>query len=80
MQCLLASEVPHPFDFLTAAVIGVPSLFWGTRLTFSGFYERQHAIENGQKAPSAKLATGTVLMILGIALLGVVTTAIVCGA
>jgi hypothetical protein len=59
-------------EFLAAAVIGVPSLFWGTRMTLSGFYERQQAIHRGRSASSTKLWVGAGLMILGIALLGVV--------
>jgi hypothetical protein len=66
-------------ESLVAVVIGVPSLFWGTRMTFSGFYERQLAIENGRQASSAKLVIGAGLMILGIALLSIVVATIAFG-
>jgi hypothetical protein len=59
-------------EVLAAIVFGVPSLFWGTRMTLSGYYERQQAIQSGRQASSTKLGIGTGLMILGIALLGAV--------
>ena len=63
-------------EMLVAVVIGVPSLFWGTRMTVSGFYERQQAIQTGRPASSTKLGIGTGLMILGIAFLGAVAKAV----
>ena len=58
-------------EFLAIVVIGVPSLFWGTRMTLSGFHERQQAIQGGRSALSIKLWIGVGLMILGIAHLAI---------
>jgi len=66
-------------DFIVAVVLGVPSLFWETRMTLSGYYERQQAIQCGRSASSIKLAVGALLMILGIALVGIALAAIVLG-
>ena len=62
-------------EMLVAVVIGVPSLFWGTRMTLSGYHEREQAILSGQQASSTKLGIGAGLMILGIALLAIVAQA-----
>jgi hypothetical protein len=58
-------------EFVAVVVIGVPSLFWGTRMTLSGFYEREQAVHSGRSAFSTKLWVGAGLMILGIAHLGI---------
>ena len=58
-------------EVLVTIIIGVPSLFWGTRMTLSGFYERQQAIQSGHQASSTRLWIGAGLMILGIAFLGI---------
>jgi hypothetical protein len=58
-------------EFVAAVVIGVPSLFWGTRMTVSGFCEREQAVHSGRPAFSTKLWVGAGLMILGIAHLGI---------
>jgi hypothetical protein len=60
---------------LAAIVIGVPSLFWGTRMTISGLYEQQQAAHERRRPFSVKLWVGAGLMILGIALLWVVAMA-----
>ena len=66
-------------ELVAAVVIGVPSLFWGTRMTVSGYYERQQAIQSGRQASSTKLGIGAGLMILGIALLSIVVPTIAFG-